>query len=246
MSLVLKKSILVLALLSLVGCGSSSETKLPTPTDPNAPPTMNDPNAPNPNVKPGIPDLTGAAPVQLLDNTTYAALENLFGTIVYGPLVGDAKLKLTLTVAGGVLRGKMLFGFEDSKFWRDMQQNTFENAGAISTNAFDVIFQDDAVVTRVRASRAGNQLTNGYFMYRARSSSDPKVHYVYPGTWQASWGARPSVDVNYCASFQWMCSGTPCPDQNDVVTPCRQYIDIGVAGTNQVGNFDALVSDWVN
>jgi len=245
------KLIWVAVATTIIGCGSSSENKVPTAGDPNAPPTTIDPNAPKVDVKPGIPDLTGAAPIDLLENTTYAALETLFGSLVYGPLVGDAKLKLTLTTKSvngqTILNGKMLFGFEDKKFWRDMTQTHFDNTGVITTNSFDIIFQDDAVVTRVKAMRTSDTLSNGKFMYRIRASTDPLVHYVYPGYWAPSWGVRPSTDVAYCAAFQWTCDsyGNACPDQNDLVTPCRQYIDTGVSGVVQVGTFDGKVSDWV-
>ncbi len=247
MNVVLKKSILVLVTLALVGCGSSSEKKVPTAGDPNQPPATTDPTPPKPEVKSGIPDLTGAAPVQLLDNTKYSALENLFSTIVYGPLVGDAKLKLTLTYASNKLSGKLLFGFEDAKYWRDMTQNSFDNTGSVTTNTFDIIFQDDSVVTRVKADRASNALSNGKFMYRLRKSTDPLVHYVYPGPWDtvAQGGPRPSTDVAACKSLVWQCGASPCPDQNDMVPACRSYIDTGVTGVVQVGNFDASVSDWV-
>ena len=239
-----KKSIWVLITVSLIGCGSSSETKVPSAGDPNAPGNTNDPGAPTTGVKDGIPDLTNAAPVQLLDNTTYTALEDLFSTIVYGPLVGDSKLKLTLTYASGKLTGSLLFGFEDGKYWRDMTQNSFDNTGSISATKLDIIFQDDSVVTRVKADRSGNTLSNGKFMYRIRQSSDPLVHYVYPGT-IAPGQTRPSADVAACKTLTWQCGGSPCASQNDMVPACQAYLNEGVAGTVQVGTFDSTVSAWV-
>ncbi len=244
---------LALVIVLAVGCGKSSqETTVPTPTDPNAPKTPNDPKAPAVTTKPGIPDLTGAAPVDLIDNTTFTQLEDFFGSLVYGPLVGNAKLKLTLAVTSGVAKGKMLFGFEDKKVWRDYTMHSFDNTGYIGTNVFDVIFQDDTVVARVQASRTSDALYNGKLMYRKRAATDAKVHFVYPGPWDAAWGARPAADANACAVFQWQGCATSatnttgiCPDQNDLVTPCRAYIDPASSSVKQMGTFTGTVSAWV-
>ncbi len=250
------KLILVLLSLTLIGCGASSETKIAAPTDPNAPKKQTEPTDPGSPVKDGVPDLTGAANVLLTNivkdaafNETYPDLEELFG-LVYGNLVGNPKLLLKLSAAtsAGVTRltGNLLFGFEDQKYWHDTKQNHFDKTGVINSSSFDIIFQDDNVVTRVMADRSGNALANGKLLYRIRTSSDALVTYTYPGTWNTTTqGARPTYQAAACTPFVWNCGSSACASQNDLVAPCQSYITSGNGSTKVMGTFDSTVSNWV-
>lgn len=252
------KIILVLLALALVGCGNSTQTTtVPKATDPNAPATTNDPTDPGATVKSGVPNLTGAANMQLTNivtdasgNETYPNLEEIFG-LVYGNLVGNPKLLLKLTAAtsGGVthLSGTMLFGFEDQKYWHDMTQTSFDKTGVINTSSMDIIFQDDSIVSRVTANRSGDALTNGKLLYRVRATTDVPVTYTYPGSWNTTTqGPRPTYQAASCTPFQWMCGSSACASQNDLVAPCQSYITNGNGSTKVMGSFTSTVSSWIN
>jgi len=232
-------SLLILVSLAVIRCSKEETTGIPTPTPPPGP-TNNggfDPTTP-PNIDPRLPDLSKAVGVTLADSTTYSGLQDI-ATNVFLPLVGDSLVSMNLELgADSSLSGSLLFAFEDQLgFWGALLPS-FPGTGQITGGMLDIIFSDDELVLRTVGSFSGDQL-NGTIYYRVRQSGEDQC---LPVTVTCELVITDPGDA-------WWYNPTPpdydCDFEEDVVSPCRAYMNLSETEVKALGSFSAPFSNWV-
>lgn len=239
----------VLTLVLCVGCGDNTSSGVPSPKDPANPPTQTLPQR-STDQDSRLPDLSKSVAVRLATYANFQAISELYGEAVAPPLVGDPKLKLTLTAtSGSKLNGSLLFFFEDDlgAAWMTQTSQQLPLVGywgpedpnnSSSQQILDIIFEDSAVVARVSATRSGNDLT-GVLRYRVRGANDANVCVRRTATCQVI-GTPPTPPPAECQpGYQ------DTLDQQDAAS-CRQYMSTSASQVKTLGTFQAKFSDWVN
>lgn len=216
----------------LVACsGSNTSNSVPAPIDPNASPNPALPGAgTNPDVDPEILKfITNAAPIKLVDNTTFTGLSNILGASgdqFFAPLVGDPKLRLVVpNTRETLVNATLFFSIEDSKGFWGMQQNSFPGTAFQLSNGIDMIFSDTAITTRIYAPLTNGNLS-GTVTYRVRQAGETQCQCECTI-------ASPGAD----------CVPIPnCFSNPNTPTLCRNYM---ASGTQTLGTFEAVYSTWV-
>jgi hypothetical protein len=169
----------LLVILAMVSCGKPKEEGSPikTPQDPTK--TSGDPE-PIPTTTPttttGIPDLSRAAAINLLDKVTFQGLNDIlspWGESVLPPLVGDPKILLQVTNSRTIsINGKVTVAFEDRFGFWGLTLDSFPGTGIHTATMMDVIFASDEIVLRTVGVLNGDTVTDAGIYYRLRNTSD--------------------------------------------------------------------------
>ena len=228
----------------LTSCGSpkSEIDTIASPTDPtpikDSPDTVVPPPVPTPD--PRLPDLTGAVPINLIDNINYTGLAELAEN-VFPPLVGDAKIRLQFTnTRAQNINGNVLIAFEDNQGFWGAELTSFPGTSVHATTTLDAIFADEQIVIRTMGTLSGDDL-NGTIFYRNRQPNDTACiqtqftcdEMIYRnGSWIRHSYTEPPFPIG--------CQLTVA----DTVTPCRTYMNPTNTQVKRLGSFRGKYSNF--
>ena len=230
----LKISLLGVSLL-VAACGDtgSTSTGVPVPANPSNPggtlPTTT-------NTDSRIPDLTGAAPINLQDKVNFTALSEILasdGKVFRFPIVLEPLIKMTLDNKI-MVSGKLLVAFEDKNGFWGAELPTVEGASVQNSTNFDTIHSDSGLSFRVLGSVVGNDIY-GAIYYRVRKQTPTMetqclkttVRCINPATGQV-------LPDSYCTYT----------NTTTMADTCRTYMNPGDSNVKFMGTFQSKVSDW--
>lgn len=225
---------LSLGLFILVSCGSQSRTT--TINEPNlntTPGSSNLPTGPG-SQTPGIPDLSKAVALALVDNTTYAGLIDLAG-MVFPPLVGDALVQLRISNDrnGSSFTAEATIAFEDAQGFWGAKQSSFAGTTYRTSNYIDFTTSE------------GCPAANTYYV-----NGTPYCNVSYPLFSLRIAGSIVNNQLYGAVYYRVRQNGeTQCWPLNnpfaDTATPCINYMNVNNSQVKKLGTFNNTYSNWI-
>lgn len=253
------------ALFFVVSCGSpkSSTSSIPQAENPEVKPQQTITVPPPPTVDSRLPDLSTAAPINLLDFTNLSGLVDISAGNVFAPLVGDPKIVVHLpsSRSQNLYNGDILLAYEDNAGFWGAQQSIFAKSSASSydsatktlTNAYqfttstlagsllDMTFGDSSMVVRVTGTVNASGDLNGNIYYRIPQNGETACHQITvncvqnPGYIQQYIPYPPYVNPNFHDD-----ATNPlgiCNIASDTASKCFQYMNTANVAVKKLGTF---------